>query len=223
WALVAEALRRSGCDVLLPALDDGDDEAAAALPFWRRHVASVAAALDGEPERRPLILVGHSGAGALLPAIRRLAGRAVAAYLFVDAGIPNHGESRLGPSDSDDAWARELLPVLQAGGAFPTWSDADLRDLIPDDRSRARLLAELHPRGITFWTEAIPVFDGWPDAPCGFLHFSGPYDAAAKRARREGWPYRRLAGGHFHMLVDPDAVAAALIELAGAVGSLSAT
>jgi hypothetical protein len=29
-----------------------------------------------------------------------------------------------------------------------------------------------------------------------------------------GWAYRRLEGGHFHMLVDPAAVAAALLDLA---------
>ena len=33
-----------------------------------------------------MILAGHSGAGPLLPAIRQATGRAIAGYLFVDAG-----------------------------------------------------------------------------------------------------------------------------------------
>jgi hypothetical protein len=83
WKPVAEELRRRGVDAAVPALED--DETAGA-PFWRRHAESVARALAAIPENRPLILAGHSGAGPLLPAIRQATGRAIAGYLFVDAG-----------------------------------------------------------------------------------------------------------------------------------------
>jgi hypothetical protein len=35
----------------------------------------------------------------------------------------------------------------------------------------------------------------------------------AERARLAGWPVRQLAAGHFHQLVDPAAVADALVDL----------
>ncbi len=40
------------------------------------------------------------------------------------------------------------------------------------------------------------------------------FDAPAARARERGWPVRRIPAGHFHMLVDPAIVAAALIDMA---------
>ena len=71
----------------------------------------------------------------------------------------------------------------------------------------------MRPRPLAFFTEPIPVFAGWPDAPCAFLQFSPAYDVPARRAREAGWRYREIAAGHFHMLVDPAAVADALLDL----------
>lgn len=61
--------------------------------------------------------------------------------------------------------------------------------------------------------EPIPVFFGWPDAPCGYLRLSSGYDTPAARARHEGWPLRSFDADHFHMLVDAPAVTEALLGL----------
>lgn len=84
WALVADELRRRGEQALTPDLDavDGSGE-----PYWKQHARAAAKALAPIPTRWRPILVGHSGAGPLLPAIRREAGRPVTAYVFVDAGL----------------------------------------------------------------------------------------------------------------------------------------
>ena len=165
---------------------------------------------------RPLVLVGHSGAGLLLPAVQQVTARAVAGYMFVDAGIPRDGASRLEFMDAESPeWAQQLRQLLVSGGRFPSWIDEDLRELIPDARLHQGLLAELRPRPLAFFAEPIPVFDGWPDAPCGYLQLSQAYDVPAAQARKAGWAYRKLDAGHFHMLVDPAAVANILIELVG--------
>ena len=93
---------------------------------------------------------------------------------------------------------------------------ADLAELIPDPVSRRALLAQLRPQPPRFWEEEIPVSTGWSDAPCAYLRFATnpSYDEAAAEARRRGWPCRELSGGHFHMLVDPQGVADALLSLA---------
>lgn len=66
------------------------------LPYWERHAGAVARQLRGPGSEHPPILVVHSGAGPLPPAIRRLPGSPVGGDLFVDAGIPDDGRSRIG-------------------------------------------------------------------------------------------------------------------------------
>lgn len=209
WSLVAGELQRRGAEVLTPALRD---PAAPSAPFWQQHAESVAAALRALSSERAPILVGHSGAGALLPAIRAASGRPGAGYIFVDAGIPQDGESRIGAPGS--AFAGELRALYAAGGRFPNWSDAGLAAIVPNAAIRRRLLDDLRPQPLAFWEEPIPVFSGWPDAPCAYLHLSPAYDEPAAQARAAGWPVRSMPAGHFHMLVDPAAVADTLLDLA---------
>lgn len=216
WTLVADDLRQRGVEVIVPLLLT---PAEASPPYWKQHADAVARALEPISPGQPLILVGHSGAGVLLPAIRQTTGRPVGAYLFVDAGIPKDGVSRL------DLFALFASPE-EAGefrqaasdGLLPTWSEEDLRGAIQDAELRQRFVAELRPLPLAVYEEPIPVFAGWPDAPCGYLHFSPAYEMPAERARRDGWEYAQLDGEHFHMLVDPAAVANALVELLGRMG-----
>lgn len=208
WTPVAERLRGRGHEALVPALAGDEDDPA---PLWRQHAESAVRALAALPASTQPWLVGHSGAGALLPAVRQLWGRPVAGYLFIDAGIPSDGQPRRGPPDSN--FARQLDEIYNAGRRFPEWTDEQLRPLIPDDALRAGLLAELRPQPRRFWEESIPVFGGWPDAPCTYLHLSAPYDTDAEQARNAGWPLRHLPTGHFYMLVDPAAVSDAILEL----------
>lgn len=211
WAPVAAALREHGYTAVVPSLANREDDP---RPTWQQHAEAVALALAEADTHTPLILAGHSGAGPLLPAIRAQLGRPVAAYLFVDAGIPRDGASRLAPMAAEaPEWAAEFRQFLTAGGRFPTWTDADLREVLPDAEQRAAVLAELRPRPPAFFTEPIPVFPGWPDAPCAYLQFSAAYDVPAAQAQQAGWAYRRLAAGHFHLLVDPVGVAQAMVDL----------
>jgi pimeloyl-ACP methyl ester carboxylesterase len=213
WRLVADELRRRGEEVLVPTLSDSEE---AAAPYWQQHADSVARALEATPAERPLILVGHSGAGPLLPAIRRRSTRPVAAYLFVDAGIPQNGASRLDLfAWESPEWAEEFRQALAEGARFPTWTGEQLREVIPDAELRRDLVAELRPRALPFFEEPIPLFQGWPDAPSAYLQFSPTYAPYADYARQQGWLIRELEAGHFHMLVEPERVADVLVELVG--------
>jgi hypothetical protein len=175
--------------------------------------------LNALPAGRPLVLVGHSGAGPLLPAIRQTAERDVALYLFVDAGIPVDGSSRLDLlRDELPEAAAQLEQQLNAGGRYPAWRDEDLAEVLPDGDARQQVLSELQPRDLPFWTEPLPVFTGWPDAPCAYVQFSDGYAVPAERARGEGWLYRRVDGGHFQMMVDPEGVADLMLDMARGAG-----
>lgn len=216
WGRLPELLRAAGCLVAVPAIfDDGSP------PYAHRYVAAAALELADLDLVAPLALVGHSGAGPLLPqlaATTGAAGRRVGGYVFVDAGVARPGASRLTLLESEDrALATGLRAHLEAGGRFPEWSDADLAAELPDTRVRAELLRSVRPRGEDFFTETVPMPADWPDAPCGYLQLSPAYDAVAAQARARGWPVRELGGGHFAALTRPEPVAAALLELIAAM------
>src|SRR5438128_1773824 len=89
-----------------------------------------------EPIEPPIVLVGHSGAGAHLPAIAsRLPG--VERAVFVDALLPHPGRS----------WAQTVpdafvarLEALAVDGRLPPWpewwGEEAMRELVPDDALR---------------------------------------------------------------------------------------
>jgi hypothetical protein len=212
WSLVADELRTCGVSVALPTLPE--DRRA---PYWRLHAEAVAAQVSGIGD--PLVLVGHSGVCPLLPAIGTAIDGTISAYVLVDGDLPlapGTGGSRIDLlRAASPALADELEALLAAGGSFPTWGDEDLRKEIPDQRLRARVVAEVRPQPRQFWTEPLPAIRGWPEAPCGYLELSPHYAAASAHARDQGWRYRHLRGGHFEMLVRPGDVADAILELAG--------
>jgi hypothetical protein len=213
WGSLPEALRRGGVPARTVVVDT-DDRAPFAEGYVRGAVAGV---LGGGPLTDPLVLVGHSGAGPLLGAVGdglRAEGRPAGGYLFCDAGLPEPGATRLDLlAVEDPEMAAAFRAELERGGRFPTWSDADLEPVVPDPAARAALAGSLRPRGVEFFTEPLPAAAGWPDAPCGYLRLSAVYDRWAEAAAARGWPTARLDAGHFHPLVDPDGVAAALIGL----------
>ncbi|MFT3891934.1 MAG: hypothetical protein QM730_09900 [Anaerolineales bacterium] len=210
WTLVADQMHRQGLDVLVPTLTDAPDSV---KPYWKQHADSISNSLTNVSKDTPVILVAHSGAGPLLPAIRRALPNPIQAYVFADAGIPRDGATRLDLMRTEDSlWADQFQAELERGERFPTWSGDGLREIVPDDDLREQLVAELHPRGLNFFTEPIPVFDGFPDAPCIYIQFSAPYEIPAAHAREAGWATYKLDAGHFHMLVDPEAVTVLIVN-----------
>jgi hypothetical protein len=132
----------------------------------------------------------------------------------VDAGLPHPGKTQLEEMEASvPAFAQELRRLLAAGSRFPNWKDEDLREVLPDGGARQQLLAEVQPRPLNFFEEVLPDVSGWSDAKGGYLLFTQGYRPSLEQAQRAGWPSRTIPAGHFHMLVDPVAVAAHLVEL----------
>jgi len=209
WELVQQMLKEWGLAAPVPALLDDPNST---LPYWQQHAESVVKDIAEIPTQQKIILVAHSGAGPLLPAIRQNLTHSIFAYIFVDAGIPRDGLSRLDLMKLEDAeWAEQFHQALLRGENFPTWSEEDLREILPDAEVRRKLVDEIRPRPLPFFAEPIPVQAGWPDAPCVYIKFSTSYEWDATQAKREGWPVYEIEAGHFHMLVDPMAVADLLV------------
>lgn len=216
WLSTAHILRERGYAAIVPSLSDDEGDP---TPLWRQQAASVAHALRSLPQEQPLIWVAHSGAGYRLPAYRAAMPNPATAYIFVDAGVPHdfppEGLSQLDAMRREpDGFAGELQSLLEQGGRFPNWTDEMLRDAVPDAAARQLILRELKPRGARYYAEPVRAPPDWPDAPCAYLLFNeASYGVDAGFARASGWPMKHLPSGHFHMLLDPQAVATALIEL----------
>jgi pimeloyl-ACP methyl ester carboxylesterase len=104
----------------------------------RDHVAAVVAAID-EVEG-PVVLVGHSGGGAIAHATADARPDRVARVVYVDAGP-------LGPGQA----INDELPVVDGEIPLPDWSvfeEPDLRDLDDDLRAAFRARAVPQPRGV---------------------------------------------------------------------------
>ncbi len=213
WGWLPAELRAAGRETVAVEVTEDDRP-----PYAQRYVASAALQIARAAGPQPVVLVAHSWAGPLLPQIgfaRRSARAPVAGYVFCDASLPRPGTpTRLELLEFEDpALAAELRAVLEAGGRFPAWTDADLRPLVPDDHDRAALLRSVRPRPLDFFTEPLPSAPDWPDAPCAYLRTSEAFDRPARIAASRGWPVASRDGGHFAALVDPQGLARDLLAL----------
>ena len=211
WSLVAQRLQAVGFDVLVPTLTDSGKTPP---PYWQQHAASLQRALASIHQERPLVFVGHSGAGCLLPVLAQVAHPTVKAGIDKDVGLPHPGKTRLDEMETTvPKLAQELRQLLAEGARFPNWKHEDLSEVLSDERARQHLLAEVQPRPLNFFEEVMPDVPGWSEAKSGYLLFTQGYRHYLEQAQRAEWPSRTLAAGHFHMLVDPVAVAATFVEL----------
>jgi hypothetical protein len=191
------------------------DDETSYRPFWEQHAGCAAQAIQSAGFDEPCFLVGHSGAGPLLPAIASRLSLSSPGFIFVDAMLPAPHSSRLDMLRLEsERWAGEFEQYLARGGRFPDWRDEDLAILIPYKDVRRQALAELKPRGLPFFNEPIFVPEGWSETPGGYVQFTAAFDYYAEQARQWNWPLIQLAGGHFQMLVEPRQVAEAIIEIA---------
>lgn len=205
WQAAAAALRARGesaSTLEWPVLStlDGD--------FYRSLARSMADAL-GET---PAVIVVHSGAGALVPALETAWSR-LQGVIFADAILPHPGQSWF------DTAPPQLASSLRAGAEFgmlPSWDrwwpPGALERLIPDETLREALIQELSPLPLDYFSEAAPSAN--VGVPAAFLRLSGAYDDEARAATRRGWPVVNLPLHHLAMLTHPEAVAGAIASLA---------
>jgi pimeloyl-ACP methyl ester carboxylesterase len=203
WALTAQVLERDGRRVRVPSLQG---VSSSAPPFWPAGVDEVVRAVGGER----VILVPHSNSGLYVPAVVETLGDLVQGVVFVDAALPGAGYVS----------TREFLDALVGpDGSLPPWTSwwdhADVDALFPDAEVRARVEAEQRRMPRAYWDHPPPAATGWERrTPCAYIWFGVPYDIAAEQASARGWPTRHVPGNHLHMLVDPNAVASAVLDLA---------
>jgi hypothetical protein len=219
WRWVAEALRGRGHDVVVPAL-----HAEGRAPTFASFVDAIAAAVTAED----VVLVGHSGAGVLLPFAAAAARVTRVRYVFVDAGLPPLSGSILDPSpvletqgiESD--FRASLAARVEADGLLPAWhtwwGDTVMRQLVPDDERRGEVIADTPRLPLAYFDTAADVPPAWASDGAAFLLLSDSYRVWAEAAASYGWPVEELLGTHLELVNQPDDVAHAIIRLAAALG-----
>jgi len=210
WQPAADLLRARGRRVVVPSLAGVLD---AGPPYYAKLAAKVAEAVRAARHEEPLVLIGHSGAGALLPSVAAACAGAIAAAVFVDAILPHPGASWL---ETAPPPLRDHVLALAVGRWLPPWHrwfpPATLEALLPDPGLRSRFIAELPRTPVGYFEEAAPRVLDQPRR-CGYLQLSGAYRAMADEAERRGWPTRREAADHLAMLTRPAVIADRLVEL----------
>lgn len=204
------AARRLGDDTIVPSLAGF---AAAAPPRWRYAVDAVVAAVGDASD---VTLVGHSGAGALLPPITDALGDVVAAIVFVDAPLPPaSGTASPVPPDFRDF----LADLAGPDGTLPPWSrwwgEDAMQTLVPDASLRAALEADMERLPLAYFDEVVPVPAGWDARRVAYVQLSAVCEPDANDARERGWPVERIDGTHLDLATRPDVVCDAIFRALG--------
>lgn len=211
WRWVAAELQEQGHRVTVPGVAQ-----AVTSRGWEAFVDSVAAQA-GEEERA--VLVGHSGAGPLLPQIVARARRKLGPLVFIDAGIPPEaGDAELMPNE-----VLEELQAIAQDGILPRWSEwfgsGVMEELVPDIEQRLVVAADLPQIPLSYFETRVPVPDAWSSVGCGYIRLSEPYAAEAAEAAIRGWPVIELPGSHLDIVTRPaptaEAILAIVAQLAG--------
>jgi hypothetical protein len=176
--------------------------AAADGPYYPKYAAAVAAAVDDDQ----VVLIGHSAAGPLLPAIADVLSGHVLAAIFADATLPH---PKLSWFDAAPPPLRKQLRGMADGGRLPPWHEwfppGALDQLLPDPALRGTVTAEIPRMPLAYFEEPAPATTA--AQRCAFLRFSAAYDQAADHAEQLGWWVARRDWDHLRMLTAPDAVA----------------
>lgn len=153
-----------------------------------------------------VVIVGHSGAGALLPGIGAALGEKSARLVFVDAVLPPATGAHRYP-----AKIREQVAELATNHILPPWLDwwptETVTTMLPDPALVDLLRSDITQVPDRWFEEEIPVPTAWTDGDCSYLRLSESYADELEKAQELGWPTASLESNHLGILAEPATVA----------------
>ncbi len=212
WDEVAHPLRAAGHAVhalTLPGLESREaDRSGIGL---RDHVDAVIAVVDSIAG--PVVLVGHSGGGAIAHAVADARPDRVSRVIYVDSGPLRDG-----------GVINDELPVVDGEIPFPDWSEFGEEDLVDLDdtlREKFRRIAIPQPAGVATDKQVLSDERRY-DVPAtviacefssemlnGMIDQGHPY--VAELARLKNVKYVDLPTGHWPQLTKPRELADAIV------------
>lgn len=201
---MADLLRRTGLPCAVPDLRKALAEGP---PFYPRLAAAAAAAANAGGGE--LVVVGHSAAGSLLPAVAEAVTVPVHG-VFVDAQLPHPSRSWF---DVAPRALRNRMLAMADDGVLPPyqeWVPGALEETLPDAHVRAEFVAELPRVPVAYFEEPAPRTRRLGRGGA-YLRFTAAHDDAADKAQRRGWWVARRDWDHLSMVSQPGAVADLLL------------
>ena len=208
WRWVAQELRARGVEVVVPRLQV---DASAEAPFDQ-----LVSAVASEVTSDHVVLVGHSGAGVLLPFIAEASSFDHARLVFVDAGLPPlEGAVELAAED----FRRFLRGRADENGLLAPWhtwwGEDGMSRMVGDEERRAEVSGDTQQLPLSYYDRAPVVPRGWSAHAAGYLLLSEVYRPAAMQASALGWSVLEVLGTHLELVNRPADVAASIIAVAG--------
>ncbi|WP_285747177.1 hypothetical protein [Lentzea sp. NBRC 105346] len=205
---LADALAARGWPVLLMDLQMTVNEP----PVHQRLIGAFADALEDSMVTDDIVLVGHSGAGPLLPGFADALESPVSGIVYLDSDLPTPG--RAWRDTVDPSLVSEIKSRVRAG-KLPRWdlwfSPDPLSSLVFDAVLREEIRDEIPEVSWEFLKEQRPAV-AWL-GPSGYVQLSDAYSVAADEAEQRGWPVKRMSSHHLAAATDPVTVADALTDV----------
>ena len=222
WEKVAALLEGAGHKVLTPDLPgmgtDQTDFAADCLNQWADAVADMVRAQD-----EPVILAGHSLAGAVIAQAAERATEGVARLVFIAALLMRDGDAAMGKRALAGLEAGEHPFMQPCGGGMTRAKPEGLNELIYSDASdadRDAALARICPQPLNVMTTPLKLSEErFGAVPRGYIETTQdkvlPIDF--QRTMQGNWPCERvitLDTGHTPLASAPGQLVEALIAMA---------
>jgi hypothetical protein len=207
WSGVASELRHRGHRVVVPSLVES-----ATTGRWQDCVKEV---VDACSDLGACALIGHSGAGPLLPVIACRLDEPPQCCVFVDAGVPPPaGTGALVPDEF-----RDQLQAIAIDGRLPKWSEwfgrGAMSALVPDIAMREAIVAELPQLPMSYFEQHVPIPPRWARLRCAYILLSEAYRSDGEEARFRGWPTTEMIGAHLDIVTRPEELTDALLRSVG--------
>jgi hypothetical protein len=211
WEQLAGDLRARGYDIVVP---DFVPVMRGEGPYYPALIQTAKTALR-DLSCEQTVLIAHSGAGALVPAIaQELRGPAQA--VFVDALLPHPGRSWFETTPEE---LKQRLIAIGRNGRVPPWPlwwpEGAIAKVVGNKELYARFAAECPELPLDYLAEAAPEADPLYATRFFYLQLSASY-TEVDIAEAQGWQTRRLPLHHLAMLSHPVQVADALQDMIGA-------
>jgi pimeloyl-ACP methyl ester carboxylesterase len=213
---VARLLAHQGHEVFTPTLT-GLGERSHLLAHGidlDTHILDVANEIKWQ-ELKDVVLVGHSYGGMVISGVAERVEKAIAAFVMLDAFIPENGEALI---DAAAGPVQEALLTAARSGAtsVPPRSAAAFK---VNEDDRAWVDAQCTPQPIGCMLQKATLTGARERiAHRVYIRASGypsePFDRGLAKARAQGWRTYEVPCGHDVMLDQPERLAAILSETA---------
>jgi pimeloyl-ACP methyl ester carboxylesterase len=214
WSRVVPELEAAGHAVYAPALTGVGERAKEATPDVGLlvHIDQITRLVEAN-DLRDVVLVGHSYGGMVVAGVARRVPRRIAGIVYVDAFVPEPGQSAFDVLPSlRDAFAGLLLPERPwLVAPFPLAALG-----VDDPQLREWAEPQLTPMLWKAVEETLPTdaTGDLGDLPTVFVHCARGkfFDDSAVELRSRGIPVMTLDEGHMPHLTNPVRLAATLIK-----------